>query len=53
MQALRGAGARSMLARIASGLCHCTHECYFMTNILFNARQYPALAREYLRLRSH
>jgi len=30
--------------------CFCTHECYFMTNILFNPWQYPALAKEYLQL---
>ncbi len=31
--------------------CYCTHECYFMTNILFNPRMYPSLITEYLRLR--
>ena len=30
--------------------CHCTHECYFMTNILFNPSRYPALFKEYLQL---
>ena len=30
--------------------CHCTHECYFMTNILFNPKRYPALLKEYLQL---
>ncbi len=30
--------------------CHCTHECYFMTNILFNPARYPALLKEYLQL---
>ncbi|MGW8287821.1 MAG: radical SAM protein [Desulfobulbales bacterium] len=30
--------------------CHCTHECYFMTNILFNPRYYPALLKEYFQL---
>ena len=33
---------------IKKGRCFCTHECYFMTNILFNPGLYPALAREYL-----
>ncbi len=28
--------------------CYCTHECYFMTNILFNLRTYPAFLKEYL-----
>ena len=31
--------------------CYCTHECYFMTNILFNLRMYPALMKEYVQLR--
>jgi radical SAM protein with 4Fe4S-binding SPASM domain len=30
--------------------CCCTHECYFMTNILFNPGYYPALLKEYLQL---
>jgi len=30
--------------------CCCTHECYFMTNILFNPSYYPALLKEYLQL---
>lgn len=30
--------------------CCCTHECYFMTNILFNPARYPALFKEYLQL---
>ncbi len=47
---LRSAPARATLEAIRSGRCYCTHECYFMTNILFNPRLYPALAREYLRL---
>jgi len=45
------AAARASLGAIARGECHCTHECYFLTNILFNPRCYPALAREWLRLR--
>lgn len=43
--------ARASLGSIGRGECHCTHECYFITNILFNPRCYPALAREWLRLR--
>ncbi len=35
---------------IKNKACSCTHECYFMTNILFNPRMYPALMKEYLRL---
>ena len=41
---------RNILKFIAEKECHCTHECYFMTNILFNPRRYPALLREYLQL---
>jgi len=48
---LRTAAARATLGSIDRGECHCTHECYFITNILFNPRCYPALAREWLRLR--
>ncbi len=49
---LKTAEARRILGSIGRGECHCTHECYFMTNILFNPRWYPALAREYLLLRT-
>jgi radical SAM protein with 4Fe4S-binding SPASM domain len=45
----RSAQARAALAAIARGGCWCTHECYMMTNILFDLRHYPALLREYLR----
>lgn len=38
------------LASIKNGHCFCTHECYFMTNILFNPKLYPALSMEYLRV---
>lgn len=42
--------AADSLRDIRDQRCHCTHECYMMTNILFSPRLYPALAREYLRL---
>lgn len=45
------AAARATLASIGRAECHCTHECYFITNILFTPRCYPALALEWLRLR--
>jgi MoaA/NifB/PqqE/SkfB family radical SAM enzyme len=48
---VRTAAARATLGSIGRGECHCTHECYFITNILFNPRCYPALAHEWLRLR--
>lgn len=43
--------ARRVTGSIMNRSCYCTHECYFMTNILFNPRLYPALLREYLQLR--
>jgi len=43
--------ARGVIASIRNDRCHCTHECYFMTNILFNPRLYPSLMKEYLLLR--
>ncbi len=47
---LNSARAHSIVQSIAADHCHCTHECYFITNILFNPCLYPALAREYGRL---
>ncbi len=47
---LGSARTREVLESIRQGRCHCTHECYFITNILFNPRLFPALARAYLRL---
>lgn len=47
---LRTPQARQVLRDIALEECHCTHECYFITNILFNPRTYPALLREYRKL---
>ncbi len=47
----RSGQAKQVRERIRRGGCYCTHECYFMTNILFNPRLYPDLAREYLQLR--
>lgn len=47
---LRSEKAKRTINSIANNDCYCTHECYFMTNILFNPRMYPALAKEYLQL---
>lgn len=47
---LRSEKAGTTMRAIRDQRCYCTHECYFITNILFNPRMYPALAREYLRL---
>lgn len=49
-QILRSERARAVMRGIEDNRCHCTHECYFITNILFNPQQYPALAKEYLQL---
>jgi glycosyltransferase involved in cell wall biosynthesis/MoaA/NifB/PqqE/SkfB family radical SAM enzyme len=48
---VRTAAARAELGAIARRECHCTNECHLMTNILFNPRCYPALAKEWLQLR--
>lgn len=50
-QILRSEKAREVTGSIQNGRCYCTHECYFMTNILFNPRWYSSLVKEYLRLR--
>ncbi len=42
--------AKAVLRPIADAACHCTHECHFIMNILFNPRLYPALLKEYLAL---
>ena len=47
---LRSSHARNILASIRENNCFCSHECYLMTNILFNPRMYPALLKEYLQL---
>ncbi len=47
---LRSEAARTVNESIANNRCYCTHECYFITNILFNPCLYPALLREYRQL---
>lgn len=47
---LKSDHSRKILAFIHDKGCLCTHECYFMTNILFNPRCYPALLKEYLHI---
>jgi radical SAM protein with 4Fe4S-binding SPASM domain len=42
--------ARDIVRSIQEDKCYCTHECYVMTNILFNPRLYPRLAKEYFQL---
>lgn len=42
--------ARKVTDSIMNKQCYCTHECYLMTNILFNPLLYPALFKEYVQL---
>ncbi len=42
--------AQQILKAIKEENCFCTHECYLMTNILFNPRVYPSLLKEYIQL---
>lgn len=42
--------AKKVISYIKKGSCHCTHECNFITNIMFNPMLYPSLLKEYLRL---
>jgi MoaA/NifB/PqqE/SkfB family radical SAM enzyme len=42
--------AKGVPENIEKGGCYCTHECYLMTNILFNPRGYGGLLKEYFRL---
>ncbi len=49
-QLVRSKMAVSVLRSISKKQCYCTHECYFITNILFNPRMYPSLAKEYLQM---
>ena len=48
---LQSEQSRAVVSAIKRDGCHCTHECYMMTNILFNPTTYPALLKEYLLLR--
>jgi len=53
MQVMRAEKAADQLGSISVSNPHCrtcTHECNYITNILFNPAMYPALASEYLRL---
>jgi len=47
---LRSTQARNILSQIKDKGCFCSHECYLMTNILFNPRLYPVLLREYMKI---
>jgi radical SAM protein with 4Fe4S-binding SPASM domain len=41
--------SRKVISFIRNG-CFCTHECFMMTNILFNPRMYPRLLKETLQI---
>jgi len=43
--------AQQIIHSIQAKQCFCTHECYLMTNILFNPGLYHKLAKEYIQLR--
>lgn len=47
---LKSEGALNVINSIRKNGCYCTHECYFMMNILFNPLQYPSLMKEYLKV---
>jgi len=47
---IRSEKAKKIISSIQKNKCFCTHECYFMTNILFNPKFYPALAKEYMQI---
>ncbi|GMR18844.1 MAG: hypothetical protein BMS9Abin33_1290 [Gammaproteobacteria bacterium] len=47
---VRSERAKPVLDSIFNNRCYCTHECYFITNILFNPRLYPILAKEYVQI---
>jgi MoaA/NifB/PqqE/SkfB family radical SAM enzyme len=46
---LRSGRAREVVNRI-NRECFCTHECFMMTNVLFNIKTYPAILKEYLKV---
>ncbi len=46
---LRSERGRSILDDVARGTCHCSHECNFLTNILFNPAMHPGLLAEWAR----
>ncbi|HEC97622.1 MAG TPA: radical SAM protein [Nitrospirae bacterium] len=47
---LKTTQAREVVRSIREKGCFCTHECYFMINILFNPTMYPALLKEYVKI---
>ncbi len=50
MKVLRSRAAGSVRAKIDSSRCYCSHECYYVTNILFNPLTYGRLMRQFMSL---
>ena len=50
-QILRNEPARTVMRSIQDYRCHCTHECFMMTNTLFNPRLIGKIAMEYVKLK--
>ncbi len=48
---MRSPQSRKAVAAIRDNGCFCSHECYLMTNILFNPLLYPHLFMEYLQMK--
>jgi MoaA/NifB/PqqE/SkfB family radical SAM enzyme len=47
---LRSTAAKNIIQQIENACCYCTHECYFITNIMLNPMLYPAVLKEYWKL---
>ncbi len=50
MNIVKNGKAAEIIKSVKKTRCYCTHECYVMTNILFNPAQYPALLKLYSQL---
>lgn len=47
---LHSVQAKGVISSIQKNRCYCSHECYFMTNILFNPGMFMRLIKEYLQI---
>jgi MoaA/NifB/PqqE/SkfB family radical SAM enzyme len=50
MRVFRSEQADKVRAKIHNSRCYCSHECYFVTNILFNPMMCGQVAKQYLAL---
>ncbi len=50
LKVIQSKRAAEAVAAIRRKECFCTHECYMMINIFFNAGLYPAILREYIKI---